>query len=145
MGGRSVMTKNERARYLLNQAVKRGDMVRPSACSLCGVVGRIEGHHESYDEPYVVEWLCQTCHWTHRHGKRPPRLPRPKKVARKRAVVAPGYWSIADVAEWLSVKASTIKKYVKHRGLPCMRPAGKLMYFDPAEVLAWLKQSGEAA
>jgi excisionase family DNA binding protein len=54
-------------------------------------------------------------------------------------------WSISDVAEFLDVKESTIKKYVKHRGLPCMRPAGKLMYFDPAEVLAWLKQSGEAA
>lgn len=53
-------------------------------------------------------------------------------------------WSLSDVAEFLDVKESTIKKYVKNRGLPCMRPAGKLMYFDPAEVMAWLKGS-EAA
>lgn len=45
-------------------AIKRGDMVRASHCSDCGVTDcKVEGHHDDYDQPLVVRWLCKRCHY----------------------------------------------------------------------------------
>lgn len=57
--------KNERwhARYQLNLAVRRGEIVRPDKCSQCGRSDlKIQAHHNNYDEPLQVEWLCSECH-----------------------------------------------------------------------------------
>ena len=43
-------------------AVKRGDLVRPSVCSRCPETHRIEGHHDDYGKPLEVMWLCTACH-----------------------------------------------------------------------------------
>jgi hypothetical protein len=45
-------------------ALKSGALVRPDACSRCGGSGngRIEAHHEDYDKPLDVIWLCKSCH-----------------------------------------------------------------------------------
>jgi hypothetical protein len=51
-----------RARSLLNRAVRRGDVIRPSACSRCGADGPVEGHHPDYDRPLEVVWVCVSCH-----------------------------------------------------------------------------------
>jgi hypothetical protein len=51
-----------RARTALNQAVKRGEVVRPRVCSRCERAGRIVGHHVDYDRPLDVVWLCLSCH-----------------------------------------------------------------------------------
>lgn len=51
------------ARQLLIHAVKSGKVIKPSECSSCGTSGRIEGHHhEGYDKPLSVQWLCVKCH-----------------------------------------------------------------------------------
>jgi hypothetical protein len=56
--------KNEegRARSVLDKAVKRGDVVRPAVCELCGAECKPEGHHEDYSQPLAVQWLCCRCH-----------------------------------------------------------------------------------
>lgn len=52
-----------RANKLLNRAVKRGDIVKPTACSRCGESETvIHGHHEDYSRPLDVIWLCAWCH-----------------------------------------------------------------------------------
>jgi hypothetical protein len=62
--------KEQNARMALNQAVKRGDIERPHSCSKCGSTEQIEGHHEDYNKPLDVEWLCRPCHATlHRNLK----------------------------------------------------------------------------
>lgn len=46
----------------VSRAVMNGTLKRPIECSLCGDTGRIEAHHEDYDKPLEVVWLCTKCH-----------------------------------------------------------------------------------
>jgi hypothetical protein len=56
-------TIQEKARYLLNKAVKEGRIIKPSTCSDCSKSGVIiDGHHEDYSKPLEVIWLCKKCH-----------------------------------------------------------------------------------
>ncbi len=50
------------ANNLLNYAVRAKRVTRPAACSACGLIGRIHGHHEDYYKPLEVIWLCTVCH-----------------------------------------------------------------------------------
>lgn len=51
-----------KARYILNNAIKRNRVARPEKCSVCGKSGLIEGHHQNYSMPLDVVWLCPKCH-----------------------------------------------------------------------------------
>jgi hypothetical protein len=66
-----------RARYLFREAVRKGQLVRPTTCERCGRipanvrpddlfappnVRRISGHHTDYTKPLDVQWLCHWCH-----------------------------------------------------------------------------------
>lgn len=56
-------------RYAVFSAVKRGDLVIGSCadCSKTQKETRIDAHHENYDKPLEVVWLCKSCH-SIRHG-----------------------------------------------------------------------------
>jgi len=43
-------------------ALKSGDLVRPDRCSKCEAWGSPVAHHEDYEKPLDVVWLCDTCH-----------------------------------------------------------------------------------
>lgn len=43
-------------------AVKRGDLVKPFACEICGSSSPLAAHHTDYSEPLIVVWLCDSCH-----------------------------------------------------------------------------------
>lgn len=58
----------ERARRLLYKAITRGHMVRGPKCEICGIEGKMEGHHKDYSKPLEVQWLCRICH-RNKHGK----------------------------------------------------------------------------
>lgn len=62
----------------VRDALRSGELVRPSACSKCGTECAPEGHHEDYAKPLVVTWLCNTCHHE-RH-----------RVRNRRPLVTPG-------------------------------------------------------
>lgn len=54
-----------KARYLLRSAMKFGKIEKSSFCennltSKCK--GRIEAHHDDYDKPLKVKWLCRKHH-----------------------------------------------------------------------------------
>lgn len=54
-----------RARCSLNDAVKRGLIVKPSFCERCYEPfppRKLHGHHWDYREPLDVRWLCGRCH-----------------------------------------------------------------------------------
>ena len=59
-------TKNRErvnARAIVNNAIYRGYLNKPSVCENCNKSSsRIEGHHTDYSKPLEVQWLCSGCH-----------------------------------------------------------------------------------
>ena len=65
----TLRTRGERypekvaARKILQNAVLAGIVLRPEYCQGCGQVGvQLEAHHEDYDKPMDVIWMCVRCH-----------------------------------------------------------------------------------
>ena len=56
------------ANNLINNAILRGDIER-KPCEICGAEPT-EAHHDDYNKPLEVRWLCRECHskW-HRYNK----------------------------------------------------------------------------
>jgi len=52
--------KHHLARWRLHSAIKKGAITR-DPCEVCGEV-KTEAHHEDYDKPLDVTWLCRRCH-----------------------------------------------------------------------------------
>lgn len=55
------------AHRVVDRAIRRGELHR-EPCQICGAPA--EAHHESYEEPLVVMWLCRFHH--RRHHDRGP-------------------------------------------------------------------------
>ncbi len=67
---RKLHLRKYRARLLYRNALRRGDLTRPISCGNCGKSnGVIHGHHENYNKPLEVNWLCISCHFK-QHRKR---------------------------------------------------------------------------
>ena len=49
---------------------KRSGKLLPLPCEECGVAKTV-GHHDDYDKPLEVRWLCQAHHkqWHAKHGE----------------------------------------------------------------------------
>ena len=54
--------KRVKANKALTTAVSRGKIVKPLDCSECGLECLTQGHHDDYNEPLDVRWLCPQCH-----------------------------------------------------------------------------------
>lgn len=61
--------KKERCHNLVESALKKGIIKNPHICSCCGSNDKfkdgrtsIQAHHDDYDKPLEVRWLCQKCH-----------------------------------------------------------------------------------
>ena len=46
----------------LNNAIKKGIVVRPEKCEKCSKICKPHGHHFDYSKPLEVLWLCSSCH-----------------------------------------------------------------------------------
>ena len=58
-----------RVHDITEAAIKRGDLI-PELCQVCGNDGKfqdgrreVQSHHDNYNEPLEVTWLCQKCHF----------------------------------------------------------------------------------
>ena len=52
-----------RAHNKARRALLSGKIIKPSNCSSCGkLTKKIEMHHDDYDKPLQVRWLCTKCH-----------------------------------------------------------------------------------
>ena len=54
--------------HAVGNAVRGGQLIRPSICSSCFNEAFVEGHHADYSKPLEVEWLCKKCHVRVHHG-----------------------------------------------------------------------------
>jgi len=54
--------KRAKAHRWVSYAVERAELVRPARCEACGRECKVIAHHEDYDKPLEVEWLCRACH-----------------------------------------------------------------------------------
>ena len=52
--------RRTKAHTAVGRAIRNGDLVR-QPCIRCGEVKSL-AHHEDYDKPLDVMWLCQPCH-----------------------------------------------------------------------------------
>lgn len=52
------------ARAAVSEAIRKGELTPPKTCSLETLEchGRIEAHHDDYNKPLDVKWLCTTHH-----------------------------------------------------------------------------------
>lgn len=50
-------------RRKLNMRIQRGKIQR-KPCEQCGEI-KVEAHHDDYNKPYEVRWLCRRCHIAH--------------------------------------------------------------------------------
>ena len=59
-----------KAHSLIRCAIRRGDLIRPNSCSECLKDGKPHAHHDDYNNPLDVRWLCDICHadW-HKNNK----------------------------------------------------------------------------
>ena len=54
----------------LGNALRDGKILRPTACSKCGISCTPHGHHNDYTKPLEVVWVCIHCHTKfHKHVK----------------------------------------------------------------------------
>jgi hypothetical protein len=57
------------AHTMVSNAIRDGRMNR-SPCESCGSKANIHAHHDDYDKPLTVRWLCVICHaeWHRANG-----------------------------------------------------------------------------
>lgn len=53
--------KKANARSYANNYQRRG-ILTPEPCEKCYSTNDIQKHHEDYDKPLEVKWLCRQCH-----------------------------------------------------------------------------------
>ena len=55
----------------INNALRDGRLTKATSCEVCQSDYHVEGHHDDYDQPKVVRWLCSRCHslWHAEHGE----------------------------------------------------------------------------
>jgi hypothetical protein len=58
-----------RARRILNKEIDKGNLFKRNSCEICHN-SPTHGHHEDYNKPLEIIWLCQRCHYLlHKHYK----------------------------------------------------------------------------
>ena len=53
-----------RAHKIVANAIEYGTLMKPRLCEQCGQEKDLDAHHEDYEKPLEVEWLCRKCHKT---------------------------------------------------------------------------------
>lgn len=64
---RSRHPERYKARLAVLSALRNGALVRPATCR-CGK-SKPEAHHEDYNKPLEVTWLCKACHLKEHGGR----------------------------------------------------------------------------
>ena len=63
--GRKQNLHKDRAKTIANNAIKSGVLKKKDNCEVCNADGGETGlikHHEDYNRPLFIMWLCRSCH-----------------------------------------------------------------------------------
>lgn len=56
----------------VERAIRKGVIVKPNNCCICGVETKLYAHHPNYNDPFNVIFMCQSCHKKiHANGFKP--------------------------------------------------------------------------
>lgn len=58
----SKHSNRHEVRMQTNNAIDKGLIVRAENCENCGGSENIEAHHDNYNYPLNIRWLCKNCH-----------------------------------------------------------------------------------
>ena len=58
----SIKLKRKKARAKVFIALRNGSLIKPNNCANCGRKKELNAHHNNYDKPLEVVWLCDSCH-----------------------------------------------------------------------------------
>lgn len=53
--------QKRKAQSAVSNAIRSG-LIKRRPCVRCGSAKRVHGHHEDYDKPLDIVWLCSKCH-----------------------------------------------------------------------------------
>ncbi len=70
LGTKSRQHSAVRARFIRDNAIRLGWYVIPDECEYCKKPLALQGHHEDYNKPLIVTWLCRRCHENRHTGMR---------------------------------------------------------------------------
>lgn len=59
---RVISKDKSRANDSVRCAIKKGELIRPNKCSVCGKKCRVQAHHSDYKSKLDIIWVCQSCH-----------------------------------------------------------------------------------
>lgn len=59
---REKFPKKYKAHSMINSAVRSGKMKKADICEKCSSTFSIHAHHDDYNFPLTVRWLCASCH-----------------------------------------------------------------------------------
>ncbi len=59
---RLIKSKRGAAFHAVNQAVKSGELIRPTVCPVCSAKAFNVAHQEDYNKPLEIEWMCIGCY-----------------------------------------------------------------------------------
>lgn len=58
---RMDILKRKLSRSEVQRCIKNGSLVKES-CEICGTTENLEAHHEDYNKPLEIKWLCSIHH-----------------------------------------------------------------------------------
>jgi hypothetical protein len=83
---------------MVETAIDKKTLVRPMKCQKCGVSGQmkdgrsmIQAHHDDYNKPLEIKWLCQSCHHEWHKKNKPIKFKEEMEVSRKIDVISAGF------------------------------------------------------
>ena len=116
------------ARSQLHQALYSGKLKKPTSCSKCKRhfirPNLLHGHHEDYEKPLDVIWLCASCHMSLHHKAADPDLDtaldelvaaQPSGISRRALVrsilgrVTAAYKASRDPLAWMKIGPDPVK------------------------------------
>ncbi len=105
----------KKARSEFSRAKRTGELVPPECCQNCGSRSPISAHHEDYDKPLEVVWLCDSCHGKANASRKATEseLKLIEEYRGNENQSGDDMLSLGQVAEILNVSRSAAKRFTK--------------------------------